>query len=62
MNQKKTDKPSFTERKGTVKCPSCGSIFEIVSTSKDGTQTVICANCDLDKTPDYATKSHSTNQ
>jgi hypothetical protein len=54
MSSKQADKPTYAEREGTVKCLSCGSTFEIVSTSKDGKQTIICSNCDLDKTPDYS--------
>ena len=57
MSRKQADKPTYTEREGTIKCPSCGSFFEIVATSSDGKQTVICSNCDLDKTPDYSNKA-----
>jgi len=50
MSPKKTDEPTYTERMGKP-CPSCGWNAEIVSTYKDGTVTVACANCFVDKTP-----------
>ncbi len=50
---------TYTERMGKVKCASCGWTAEIVATAKDGKQTIICANCDLDKTPEYSKKSNA---
>lgn len=50
MDSKKADEPVCTEAMGK-RCPSCGWRAEIISTFKDGTVTVACANCLLDKTP-----------
>lgn len=50
MDSKKADEPTYIEGMGKP-CPSCGWCAEIVSTYRDGTITVICANCFLDKTP-----------
>ena len=49
MEGKKVDFPINREGMGK-KCPSCGWRAEIISTHKDGTITVACANCFLDKT------------
>jgi hypothetical protein len=58
MSSKETDEPTYTERIGEP-CPSCGWCSEIVSTHKDGTITVACANCFLDKTQTKSKKRKS---
>lgn len=55
MDSKRTDESTYMERMGK-RCPSCGWEIEIVTTFKDGTVTVACANCFLDKTPKKSKK------
>jgi hypothetical protein len=59
INSKKTEEPIITQGMGK-RCPSCGWIAEMISTYKDGTVSVACANCFLDKTPTKHKKRRDT--